>query len=51
MNAGKGKRNEIAENFRDEQLFLLSVQEPNNDDMVNYLACGVMPPEFIYQQR
>ena len=44
MNAGKEKRNEIAENFPDEQLFLLSVQAPYNDDMVNYLACGVMPP-------
>ena len=28
MNAGKEKRNEIAENFPDEQLFLLSIQTP-----------------------
>ena len=51
MNAGKEKINEIEENFPNEQLFLLSVQAPYYDDMVSYLACGVMPPEFIYQQR
>ena len=28
MNVGKEKRNEIAENFPDEQLFLLSAQTP-----------------------
>ena len=49
MNAGKEKRNEIAENFPDEQLFLLSVQTPRYANIVNYLACGVMPPEFSYQ--
>ena len=51
MNAGKEKRNEIAENFLDEQLFLLSVQTPWYADIVNYLAYGVMPPEFNYQHR
>ena len=51
MNAGKEKRNEIVENFPDEQLFLLSGQTPWYVDIVNYLACGVMPPEFSYQQR
>ena len=40
---------EIAENFPDEQLFQLSLQTPWYDDMVNYLACGIMPPEFSYQ--
>ena len=50
MNAGK-KKKEIAENFPNEQLFLLSVQAPWYVDIVNYLACGVMPPEFSYQQR
>ena len=45
----KKKRNEIAENFPDEQLFLLSVQTPWYANIVNYLACGVMPPEFSYQ--
>ena len=47
----KEKGTEIAENFPDEQLFLLSVQTPWYADIVNYLACGVVPPEFSYQQR
>ena len=51
MNAEKEKGNEIAENFLDEQLFLLLVQTPWYVDIVNYIACGVMPPEFSYQQR
>ena len=42
---------EIAENFPDEQLFQLSLQTPWYADIVNYLACGIMPPEFSYQQR
>ena len=45
------KGREIAENFPDEQLFQLSLQSPWYDDIVNYLACGIMPPEFSYQQR
>ena len=45
----KGK--EIAENFPDEQLFQLSLKSPWYADIVNYLACGIMPPEFSYQQR
>ena len=47
--AEKGKGTEIAENFPDEQLFLLSVQIPWYVDIVNYLSCGVMPLEFSYQ--
>ena len=47
----KEKETEIAENFPDEQLFLLSVQTSWYADIVNYLACGVVPPEFSYQQR
>ena len=42
---------EIAENFPDEQLFQLSLQSPCYADIVNYLACGIMPPKFSYQQR
>ena len=42
---------EIAENFPDEQLFQLSLQSPWYADIVNYLACGIMPPDFSYQQR
>ena len=42
---------EVAENFPDEQLFQLSFQLPWYADIVNFLACGVMPPEFSYQQR
>ena len=48
---GKEKGTEIAENFPDEQLFLLSVQTPWYANIVNYLACGVVPPEFNYKQR
>ena len=38
--------NEIKEDFPDEQLFQVSVQTPWYADIVNFLACGVMPPEF-----
>ena len=51
MIAEKEKETELLENFPDEQLFLLSVQTPWYADIVNYLACGVVPPEFSYQQR
>ena len=40
---------EIAEKFSDEQLFHLSLQTPWYADIVNFLACGIMPPEFSYQ--
>ena len=43
------KGSEIAENFPDEQLFLLSVQTPWYADIVNYLAYGIMPYEFNNQ--
>ena len=39
---------EIEENFPDEQLFQLSLQSPWYADIVNFLACGIMPPEFNY---
>ena len=42
---------EVTENFLDEQLFQLSFQSPWYVDIMNFLACGVMPPEFSYQQR
>ena len=41
----------LTENFPDEQLFQLSIQLPWYADIVNYLACGVVPQEFSYQQR
>ena len=41
----------LIENFPDEQLFQLSFQLPWYADIVNYLACGVVPPEFSYQQK
>ena len=41
----------LTENFPDEQLFQLSFQLPWYVDIVNYLACGVVPPEFSYQQK
>ena len=42
---------EIAKKFLDEQLFQLSLQSPWYADIVNFLACGIMPPEFSYQQK
>ena len=42
---------EITENFPDEQLFQLSLQSPWYVDIVNFLACGIMPLEFSYKQR
>ena len=39
----------IEENLLDEQLFQVSVQLPRYADIVNYLACGIMPPDFSYQ--
>ena len=47
----KEEEMEVAEIFPDEQLFQLSFQLPWYADIVNFLACGVMPPEFSYQQR
>ena len=43
--------NEIRENFPNEQLFQVSVQIPWYASIVNFLAYGSMPPEFIYQQK
>ena len=48
---GIEKRAERAEIFPDEQLLMLSVQTPQYADIVNYLACGIMPCEFSYQQK
>ena len=42
---------ELTENFPDEQLFKVSFQIPWYADIVNYLACGVVPQEFSYQQK
>ena len=47
----KEKGTELVENILDEQLFQLSFQSPWYADIVNFLTCGVMPPEFSYQQR
>ena len=41
---------EIEEIFPDEQLLMLLVQTPWYADIVNYLACGIMPYEFNYLQ-
>ena len=40
----KGKGTELAENFPNEQLFQLSFQLPWYVDIINFLACRVMPP-------
>ena len=42
---------ELKENFPDEQLFKVSCQLPWYADIVNYLACGVVPSEFTSQQK
>ena len=39
----------LTENFPDEQLFKVSSQLPWYADIVNYLACGVVPSEFTSQ--
>ena len=36
----------IEENFSNKQFFLVSVQTPWYADIVNFLACGIMPPEL-----
>ena len=41
----------VTENFPDEQLFQFSFQLPWYADIVNYLAYGVVPSEFSYQQK
>ena len=41
--AGVEKGAEIASIFPDEQLLMLSVQTPWYADIVNYIACGIMP--------
>ena len=41
----------LTENFPDEQLFKVSFQLSWYADIVNYLACGVVPSEFSYQQK
>ena len=47
----KEEGTELEENFPDEQLFQLSFQSPWYANIVNFLAYGVMPQEFNYQQR
>ena len=42
---------ELAENFPDEQLFVLAFQTPWYVDIVNFLACGIMPYDFSNQQK
>ena len=45
----KEEGTKLAENFLDDQLFQFSFQSPWYADIVNYLSCGVMPPELSYQ--
>ena len=49
MEEKRGK--EVQEIFLDEQLFEVNIQLPWFADMVYYLACGVMPPDFNFQQK
>ena len=41
----------IKENFPGEQLFQVSDQSPWYANIVKYLACEKMPPDFSYQQK
>ena len=41
----------IEENFLDEQLFQVLVQSPWYADIVTNLGCGIMAPDFSYQQK
>ena len=50
-NKAKEEETGLTENFPDEKLFQLSVQLPWYADIMNYLACGVVPLEFSYQQK
>ena len=47
----KEEEMEVTKIFPDEQLFQLSFQLPWYADIVNFLACGVMPHEFSNQQK
>ena len=51
QNETKKEETELKENFPYEQLFKVSFQIPWYADIVNYLACGVVPQEFSYQQK
>ena len=51
QNETKKEEAELTENFPDKQLFKVSFQIPWYADIVNYLACGVVPQEFSYQQK
>ena len=51
QNEAEKEEAELKENFPDEQLFKVSFQIPWYADIVNYLACGVVPQEFSYQQK
>ena len=42
---------EVQESFPDEQLFEVNIKLPWFADMVNYLACGVMPSDFNFHQK
>ena len=51
QNETENEEAELTENFPYEQLFKVSFQIPWYADIVNYLACGVVPQEFSYQQK
>ena len=49
---GEEKRGtEVEEKFPDEQLFQVKIQLRWYANLVNYLAYGIMPQEFTYQQK
>ena len=47
----KEKETEIEENIPDKKLFQVIVQVSWYADIMNYLACGVMPPKLTYEKE
>ena len=45
------KELDIEDSFPDEQLFQVQIHLPWYADLVNYLACGIVPQEFTYHLK
>ena len=52
MDPGECEKEPFDDSFPDDNLFAVtSLQAPWFADFVNYISCGVLPPELSYQQR
>ena len=47
----EGRETKIEEKFLNEQLFQMTVKVLWYANIVNYLACGIMPSKLTYQQK